>query len=92
MGEVGGGGDFGRGVAFEAEEGIIAAHAGAIVGDADEAAAGGEDFDGDAGGLGVEGVFDQFLDDGSGAFDDFAGGDLVGDLFGEESDAVHRWG
>ena len=31
-------------------------------------------------GTGVDGVFDQFLDDGSGAFDDFAGGDLSGDV------------
>jgi hypothetical protein len=40
--------------------------------------------------VGVEGVFDQFLHDAGGAFDHFAGGDLVGDLFGKQLDAVHR--
>ena len=39
---------------------------------------------------GVEGIFDQLLHDAGGAFDHFAGGDLVGDLFGKQADAVHR--
>jgi hypothetical protein len=34
------------------------------------------DFDSDAGGLGVEGILDQLLNDASRPFDDFAGGDL----------------
>ena len=38
---------------------------------------------------GVERVFDQFLHDAGGALDHFAGGDLVGDLFGQQADAVH---
>ena len=65
-------------------------HAVAVVGDADELAAAGFDLDADAGGAGVEGVFEQLFDDGGGALDDFAGGDLVGYLVGEDADTAHR--
>jgi hypothetical protein len=40
-------------------------------------------------GPGVEAVLDQFLDDAGGAFDDFAGGDLVRHVFGKQPDAIH---
>ena len=60
----------------------------AVVGHANQAATAGLDFDGHARGPGVEGIFDQFLDDAGGAFDHFAGGDLVGHLLGQKSDAV----
>ena len=76
-------------MAFEAEQRVVAAHAEAVVSDADEAASAGADFDGDFFGVRIEGVFDEFLDDARGAFDHFAGGDLVGDLFGEKMDSVH---
>ena len=39
--------------------------------------------------VGIEGILDEFLYDGSGTFDNFAGGDLIGDLLGEQTDAVH---
>jgi hypothetical protein len=39
--------DFAGGVAFEAEQRVVAAHAEAVVGHADEAASAGADFDGD---------------------------------------------
>ena len=81
--------DFAGGVAFEAEQRVVAAHAGAVVGHADEAASAGLNFDGDSRRLGVEGVFNQFLHDAGGALDHFAGGDLVGDVFGQQADAVH---
>ena len=42
------------------------------------------------GGAGVERVLEQFFDDGGGALDHFAGGDLVGDLIGKNADAAHR--
>ena len=74
--------DLAGGVAFQAEQGIIAAHARAVVHDANEAAAAGLDFNGDARGVGVERVFDQFLDYAGRPLNDLAGGDLVGDLFG----------
>ena len=63
---------------------------GAVVGHADETASAGLDFDGDFFGAGIERIFDEFLHDAGGAFDHFAGGDLVGDLFGKQADAVHR--
>ena len=84
--------DFAGGVAFQRKQRVVAAHAGAVVGHADEAAAAGPDFHGDFPGLGVEGVFDEFLDDAGRPLHHFAGGDLVGDLLGEEFDAVHATG
>jgi hypothetical protein len=81
--------DFAGGVAFQAEQGVVAAHAHSVIGHADEAASAGLDFDGQAGGLGVEGIFHQFFDHAGRAFDDFAGGDLVGHLLGQQTDAVH---
>ena len=80
---------FAGGVALEGEQGVVAQHAAAIVDDADEAAAAGFHFDAKVGGAGIEGVFEQFLDDGSGALDYFAGGDFVRDLVGKYADAAH---
>src|SRR5258708_1806217 len=76
--EVVGGAELRGGVALEGEESVVLDHAVAVVGNADELAAAGFDFDADAGGTGVERVFEKFFDDGGGAFDDFAGGNLVG--------------
>ena len=76
-------------MALEGEQRIIAHHAAAVVGDADELAAAAFDLDADAGGAGIERVFEQLLDHGRGAIDHFAGGDLVGDLVGECVDAAH---
>ena len=76
-------------MALEGEQSVVAHHAAAVVGDADEAAATGFNFDADAGGAGIEGVLQQLLDDGGGAVDDLAGGDLVGNLVGENADAAH---
>jgi len=93
-GEVLGPLDLGRGVAFQAEQCVVPGHAHAIVGHADQAAAAGRDLDGDAGWAGVDGVLDELLDDGGGSLDDLAGRDLVGDVVGQEADAIHggaRW-
>ncbi len=81
--------DFAGGMPFQAEQRIIAAHAAAVIGHADKAPSAGLDFHGDIFGAGVEGIFDQFLHHAGGALNHFAGGDLVGDLFGKELDAVH---
>jgi hypothetical protein len=62
----------------------------AVIGDADEFAAAAFDLDSDAGGSGVEGVFEEFFDDGGWALDDFAGGDLIGYQIGEYADAAHE--
>ena len=78
------------GVALEGEESVVLDHAVAVVGDADEFAAAGFDLDADAGGSGVEGVFEELFDDGGGALDDFAGGDLVRHEVREDADAAHE--
>ena len=83
------GAEFGGGVALEGEQGVVADHAAAVVGDADELAAAGFDLDADAGRAGVERVLQQLLDDRGRPVDDLAGGDLVGDLVGENADAAH---
>jgi hypothetical protein len=76
-------------MALQAEQGVIAAHAVAIVRHPDERAPAGTDLDRDAMGVGIEGILDEFLHDRGRALDDLAGGDLVGDVVGEESDTVH---
>ena len=88
--QIVGGAELGGGVALEGEQGVVPDHAVAVVGDADELAAAGFDLDADAGGAGVEGVFEELFDDGGGAFDDLAGGDLVGHEVGENADAAHE--
>ena len=81
--------DFRGGVALEGQQGVVAHHAAAVVGDLDELLAAGFDLDPDAGGAGVERVLEQFLDHRSRALHHFAGGDLVGNGFGENVDAAH---
>ena len=61
----------------------------AVVDDADELAAAGFDLDTNARGAGVEGVFEELFDYGCGAFDDFARGDLIGDLVGKYVNLAH---
>lgn len=76
-------------MALEGEQSVVANHAAAVVSDADEAASAGFDFNADACGSGIEGVFEEFFHDRGGAVDDFASGDLIGDLVGENADAAH---
>jgi hypothetical protein len=82
------GADLGGSVALEGQQGVVADHADAVVGDADELAASGFDFDADTGSAGVEGVFEQLFHHGRGAVDDLAGGDLIGYLVREDADAA----
>jgi hypothetical protein len=81
--------DLAGGVALQREQRVVAAHAQTVVRHADEAASAGLDLHGDARGLGVEGILDEFLDDAGGTFDDLTRRDLVGDVVGQEFDAVH---
>ena len=78
------------GVALEGEQGIVAQHAAAIVDDADQAPPAGFHFHAHFRRARVERVLKQFLDDGSGPLDHFAGGDFVGDLVGKNADAAHE--
>jgi len=84
--------DFAGGMPFEAHECVVAAHAEAVVGDADQRSATALDLDSDSRGLGVDGIFDEFFDDAGGTFNNLTGGDLVGDSFREEADAIHASG
>ena len=77
------------GVALEGEHGVVAHHTASVIGDLDQLFAAGFDDDLDAGGAGVEGVFQQFFDYRGGTFHYLAGGDFVGDVFGEDVDAAH---
>ena len=72
-------GELGGRVALDREHQVVAGHAAAVVGDADEppAAAVGDDLD--ARRAGVERVLDQLLDDARRPLDHLAGGDAVDD-------------
>ena len=58
-------------------------HAGAVVNDLDQSAAGVLDYDADVGCSGIDGVFDQLLDHRSRTLDHFSGGYLVGHRVGK---------
>jgi hypothetical protein len=66
-----------RGVALDAESGVVFGHAMAVVADRDARDAAAFDLHVDASGPGVERVFDQLLDHAGRALDDFAGRDPV---------------
>ena len=77
-------------MALEGQQRVVAVHALAVVGDADEPPPARLDFDADAGGAGVEGVLQQLLDHRGGPVHHLAGGDLVGNLVGKNADAAHK--
>ena len=79
-------------MALEGKQRVIANHAATIVGDLDAFLASGFDLDLDPGGAGIQGVFQEFLDHGGRALDHLAGGDRIGDGFGEDVDARHGRG
>src|SRR5664280_448570 len=81
--------DLGGGVTLESQHGIVAHHPAAVVGHLDQFLATCFDGDPDAARTGIQRVFQQLLDHRSGALHDFAGGDLVGYVFGENVDAAH---
>ena len=81
--------DLTGGMAFEAHEGIITAHAVTIIRDAYETASAGLYLYRDSGGAGIQRVFHQFLHHTGRPFHHFACGDLVGHLFRKKFDAVH---
>ena len=67
-------------MAQECGAGILRGHAAAVVGDPKEGHAAVADLDGDFGGTGINGIFQQLLDHRGGALDHLAGGDQVGDM------------
>ena len=77
-------------MALDGEGDLVGRDAAAVVGDLDERLAALFDHDVDATGTGVEGIVEEFADDGGGAFDDLAGGDLAADFRREAPDAHER--
>lgn len=82
--------DLGRCVSFQTHERVVTIHSAAVIGHTDQSNSAALDTNLDIGGSGVDAVFDEFFRDGSGAFDDFAGGNLAGEGFGEETDFSHE--
>ncbi len=79
-------GQFGGRMAFDRELQIRPAHAAPIVGDGNQALTAFFDGDVDAGGAGVDGVFQQLLDGGSRALDHLARGDAIDQRFRQAAD------
>ena len=77
-------------MALEGQQGVVAVHALAVVGDADQLAPARLDLDADALGSGVQRVLQQLLHHRSRPVHHLAGGDLVGDLVGKYADAAHK--
>jgi hypothetical protein len=76
-------GQLGGGVALDAEGEFLGGHADAVVDDFETVDAAVVEADDDAGGAGVERVFDKFLGGRGGSFDDLAGGYAVDGGFSE---------
>ncbi len=76
-------------MALKGKQGVVGNHAGAVVDDLDQFFAAGLHVDTDAGRSGINRVLDEFLDDGCGTLDNFAGGDLVGNVLGKYVDSSH---
>ena len=82
-------GNLAGGVPLEGEPGVVGIHAFAVVLHADLFLASELDVNGQAPRPGVDGVLDQFLDHRGRPFDDFAGGNLIGEVGRETVDLAH---
>lgn len=82
---------FGRGMTFERHARIGFGHTLAVVNDLDERATGIPDEDLNLGSTSVNGVLDQFLDNGGRSVNHLASGYLIGDAIGQQvNDVRHR--
>ncbi len=84
--EIVGRADLAGGVPVEREQRVLAPHALAVVGDADQRLAAGLDGDRHRAGLRVERVLEQLLEHGGRALDHLARRDAVGDGVGKDGD------
>ncbi len=84
--EIFDGEDLARGMPLKGKGDFARRDARPVVGDPDQLLAATAQFDRDVRGARIEGIFQELLHDGRGPFDDFAGGDLRGDLFGKYGD------
>ncbi len=78
------------GVGGEGQRQVVGVDAAAVVGDADQLDAALFHVHVHAAGAGVDGVFEEFLEDAGRPFDDLAGGDLVDDQRRQLADAGHQ--
>ncbi len=77
-------------MALEGQQRIVAAHAVAVVGDADQPPPARLNLDANALRASVQSVLQQLLDHRSGPIHHLAGSDLVGNLVGKNADAAHK--
>src|SRR3954471_3924259 len=73
------------------EQSIIANHAAAVVDNLDQFPPAGFHIDANAFRSGIERILQQFLNHGRRTLHHFASSDLVGDIFGKNVDATHRF-
>ena len=76
-------------MALEGQEGIIAHHAAAVIGDLDQLLAAGLHLHADATRPRIQRILEQFLYHRRRTLDDFACGDLVDDLLGKNVNLAH---
>lgn len=92
MVEVGIGADLAGGVGGDSQQHVFRVDPFAVVNDAYQVHAAVDDFEIDASGECIDAVFQQFLDDAGGSFDDFAGGNAIDDMSIKLLDAGHSGG
>ena len=76
-------------MALKRQQSVIAQHSAAVIGDPDQPPSAGLNLHAHVGGAGIQRILQQLLYDGRRALHHFTGGDLVGNLIGENTDAAH---
>ena len=76
-------------MALEGEQGVVASHTTAVVGNLNKLPTACLDLDADACRSGIEGIFQKLLNYRSWTLHHLAGGDLVGDVLRKDVDAAH---
>ena len=74
---------------FKGQQSVIANHAAAVVGDLDQLFSTSFDLDTNAGGGGVESIFEELFHHGCRPLNDFASSNLIGNGFGKDVDLSH---
>ena len=76
-------------VTLESQQGIVAQHAAAVIGDTDQAAAAALDINPEIGGSCIERVFEQLFDHRRRPLNHLSSRNFVGDVVGENADSAH---
>gem|GEM_PF-2899147 len=92
MVKVGIGADLAGGMGGDSEQHVFRVDTFAVIHDANQVHTAVDNFEIDASGKCIDAVFQEFLDDAGGSFDDFAGGNPVDDLSIKLLDAGHSGG